>query len=617
MLIHFGATPVLVFDGAALPMKADTHADRRARREDALQKAESAMAAGNLRTAEEWYQKACPVTPEMARKVIRQCRKINVEYVVAPYEADAQLAWMMQTGYVDSVITEDSDLLVYGASRVFYKMTKNGDGDLYETKNLPALDTVSMLNFTEDMFVYMCVCSGCDFFKGVQGLGIRKSHALVRKYRTLGRIIQAIRHDRRFSVSKSFTVDYARACLVFRHQTVYDIRQSRTVHLRDLDDVAKGKLPSGVLTPGDDGDIDISFLGVQRDAELAKRIAEGLVHPSSLQEYDEPLDAIERPVARKKRPRSFPDAAILPLSTTSKKEKRSVKGFQVHPATSGSLSFFSAVPNLRQRLAGGSRSFNPRRTAASFNARITAAKKDNPMFSSHVWDKFRRQSGHSGPKTVNTSCELEDGTRHNGANDHAEMVRTYQEGTTGDNGNDDRDESSFDPLMHAIQTPSKDESDAKQPKLCAPYRVDALNRAVGRFASDPLRDKKFKFQPPQDDRAPPSPDRDAYSLFEQIDEDLSRDPDDSNPGAEKDSSYAGKESVATTQVRVSRFFPRKSTDDGPKSDPRKQKRGQLKELMSARARLPSDKSLGSANFRKPSRTVKRGATGKKVRPLSK
>ena len=42
----------------------------------------------------------------------------GVEYLVAPYEADAQMAYLAINGDVHAVITEDSDLLVYGCPRV-------------------------------------------------------------------------------------------------------------------------------------------------------------------------------------------------------------------------------------------------------------------------------------------------------------------------------------------------------------------------------------------------------------------------------------------------------------------------------------------------------------------
>jgi exonuclease-1 len=42
----------------------------------------------------------------------------KVDYVVAPYEADAQLAYLERNGFVDAVITEDSDLVIFGCRRV-------------------------------------------------------------------------------------------------------------------------------------------------------------------------------------------------------------------------------------------------------------------------------------------------------------------------------------------------------------------------------------------------------------------------------------------------------------------------------------------------------------------
>jgi hypothetical protein len=38
--------------------------------------------------------------------------------VVAPYEADAQIAYLFRTGAVTAVIAEDSDMLAFGCQRV-------------------------------------------------------------------------------------------------------------------------------------------------------------------------------------------------------------------------------------------------------------------------------------------------------------------------------------------------------------------------------------------------------------------------------------------------------------------------------------------------------------------
>ena len=52
--------------------------------------------------------------------LLQECAKLNVKCVVAPYEADAQLAYLMIQGVTQLTISEDSDLLLYGCSKVFY-----------------------------------------------------------------------------------------------------------------------------------------------------------------------------------------------------------------------------------------------------------------------------------------------------------------------------------------------------------------------------------------------------------------------------------------------------------------------------------------------------------------
>ena len=63
----------------------------------------------------------------MTRRLINEVQKEfgnteSIEFIVAPYEADCQLSYFSKIDYVDAVITEDSDLLAYGAKVVLYKL---------------------------------------------------------------------------------------------------------------------------------------------------------------------------------------------------------------------------------------------------------------------------------------------------------------------------------------------------------------------------------------------------------------------------------------------------------------------------------------------------------------
>lgn len=55
----------------------------------------------------------------MALCLIKECRKRNIDCIVAPYEADAQLAFLNIQNIAHIVITEDSDLTLFGCSKVY------------------------------------------------------------------------------------------------------------------------------------------------------------------------------------------------------------------------------------------------------------------------------------------------------------------------------------------------------------------------------------------------------------------------------------------------------------------------------------------------------------------
>jgi exonuclease-1 len=128
MMIAFNVTPILIFDGARLMMKSNTEEERQKNRDEHRSKAEEYMKQGNSVMAHKMFSIAVDITPEMAYLLVQAAQHMQVQYIVAPYEADAQLAFMYLSGRVTAVITEDSDLLAFGVKRCFYKMDNNGDG---------------------------------------------------------------------------------------------------------------------------------------------------------------------------------------------------------------------------------------------------------------------------------------------------------------------------------------------------------------------------------------------------------------------------------------------------------------------------------------------------------
>lgn len=89
MLLEAKVTPILIFDGAKLQMKAGTENERERHRSENKRKAEEYLRHGNSVMAHKLFSAAVDITPEMAYQFVQVAKSMGIEYIVAPYEADA------------------------------------------------------------------------------------------------------------------------------------------------------------------------------------------------------------------------------------------------------------------------------------------------------------------------------------------------------------------------------------------------------------------------------------------------------------------------------------------------------------------------------------------------
>ncbi|CAG0919738.1 unnamed protein product [Notodromas monacha] len=243
MLKNFGVDPIAVFDGRHLPSKAETEKKRRGDRNEARKRAADCLRAGNAADARKFALRAADVTSEMAQKVIDAVRGMKLRYVVAPYEADAQLAFLISAGLADVVLTEDSDLVVFGCERVFFKCDAAGMGLLYERSRLPACFKQRANNFTFEKFRRMCILSGCDYLESLRGIGIKKAFNIFSRsmassdvWSQMKQVLTVVK----ISVPdlQDYTEKFQEAENTFLYQLVFD---PETRKLRPLMDYPDGK----------------------------------------------------------------------------------------------------------------------------------------------------------------------------------------------------------------------------------------------------------------------------------------------------------------------------------------------------------------------------------------
>ena len=263
MLIHFGITPYLVFDGDRLPSKAGTEEARAKRRAESKKVGMELYRMGKMSQAFQELQKAIDVTPEMACQLIEELKRHKIEYVVAPYEADAQLAYLEKKGIIDGVISEDSDLLVFGVQRLITKLDQYGECIELNRKDFSACREVSFVNWSDTEFRQMAILSGCDYLPNIPKMGLKTAHQHLSKYRKIERVIQILQLSPQWQVPPSYPEDFRKAEQTFLHQRVFCPAARDVIMLNDIE-----------AEPDDFG-----FVGRPIQRSIAIGIAKGIIHP--------------------------------------------------------------------------------------------------------------------------------------------------------------------------------------------------------------------------------------------------------------------------------------------------------------------------------------------------
>ncbi|TFY56272.1 hypothetical protein EVJ58_g7740 [Rhodofomes roseus] len=325
LLRHHRIQPYVVFDGGPLPAKQGTESERKKRRDENLARANAFAAQGKHTQAREYYVKCIDVTPQMAYQLIKALRAEGIPYVVAPYEADAQLAYLERIGVVDGVITEDSDLLVFGCRKVLLKLdvvesvvTCISRGDF---GSAGAAGGMPLLGWSDAQFRRMAILSGCDYLASIPGVGLKTAWSLLRKHKTVENAVRMLMLEGKKKVPAGYLDAFKLAERVFLYQRVYDPRQKRLVHLTEP---AEGERL--------DAETD-AYVGSDIEPALAKQVAEGDACPISLLPMDD-INATFVPRALKTIPLNVKDARMPGGGKATGSRQNVGKG------TVGILSFF-------------------------------------------------------------------------------------------------------------------------------------------------------------------------------------------------------------------------------------------------------------------------------------
>ncbi|THH13045.1 hypothetical protein EW146_g7122, partial [Bondarzewia mesenterica] len=107
------------------------------------------------------------VTQHMISQIMIMLRLFGIPYITAPMEAEAQCAALVQLGLVEGIITDDSDVFLFGGLRVFKNMFN-------QSKTVECFllsDLGRELGLARDKLVQLAYLLGSDYVEGLPGVG--------------------------------------------------------------------------------------------------------------------------------------------------------------------------------------------------------------------------------------------------------------------------------------------------------------------------------------------------------------------------------------------------------------------------------------------------------------
>ncbi|KAH0577617.1 Exonuclease family protein [Spironucleus salmonicida] len=218
---------ILIFDGGCLPSKDATMQTRQDNKIFHLAEAKKLLNLG--KSPGDHLIKAFSINSSQLSRIQVALQQVFPDLVIfqSPCEADAQLAFLINSNLADAVVTIDSDLLLYGPKYAIFKFDqKTGDIDFFENENI----------YTQKLqgkdFIYLqklAVLAGCDYVPNLKGAGWVKIWKVIKE--TNGNLLQCLTllgdtkgvtlPDNYISLNH-VAFDVLKALLTFRYHVIYD-----------------------------------------------------------------------------------------------------------------------------------------------------------------------------------------------------------------------------------------------------------------------------------------------------------------------------------------------------------------------------------------------------------
>lgn len=106
---------------------------------------------------------------------------LNISHTVSPSEAETLCASFALNGKVSAVVSNDSDVCVYGVQKFLYEI--NGMNEM--CVEIDTSQILRSLELTQEEFVDFCIMCGCDYNDNIPNVGPVNAYKLIKQYHSI------------------------------------------------------------------------------------------------------------------------------------------------------------------------------------------------------------------------------------------------------------------------------------------------------------------------------------------------------------------------------------------------------------------------------------------------
>ncbi|QDS69111.1 hypothetical protein FKW77_010278 [Venturia effusa] len=179
---------------------------------------------------------------EVTQTMVSECQQLlalfGLPYITAPMEAEAQCAELVHLGLVDGIVTDDSDIFLFGGTRVYKNMFNSAKFvECYLTSDLE-----SEFGLTRQRLISIAQLLGSDYTEGLPGVGPVTALEILSEFDNLTdfkewlNAVQLGQRSKQDDAASAFKKKFRKnATKVFVPSTFPDLRVEEAYHHPEVD----------------------------------------------------------------------------------------------------------------------------------------------------------------------------------------------------------------------------------------------------------------------------------------------------------------------------------------------------------------------------------------------